>query len=112
MKKLNRIIAALLIAVSLLALAACAKFDPDAPIEGLIEIQPQYVGEKVYDTQHEFKKSDFELTAVYEGTKSEKVTNFTWECIGMSTGVYVITFKYGGITNDLYVNCEMNFYAD
>lgn len=113
MKKLNRIIALAIVALSLLTLVACNNTDSsDKPIEGLLAIQPEYVGDPVMDTTHEFKKSDFEVTAIFTNNVSKKITDFDFEVGGMSDGVYVINFKYGGQENDLYVKCEMDFFSD
>ena len=113
MKKLNRIIALAILAVLLLSLAACNKIgSSDEPIDGLIAIQPQYIGEKVYDTQHTFSKSDFKLIAVFDNNTSREVTDFTFENEGMMGGVYIVSFKYGGLENEVYVDCEMDFFAD
>ena len=113
MKKLNRIIALAIVALSLLALVACnSAGSSNEQIEGLIAIQPEYIGDPVMDTTHEFKKSDFEVTAVFTNNISKKVTNFEFEVQGMADGVYVINFKYGDQENDLYVKCEMDFFSD
>lgn len=114
MKKQNRIISLTLTLIFILSASAvlmgCNKNSSNTPIKGLIAIQPEYVGEPVTDTQHEFKKSDFKLIGVFENNVSAHVTDFEFEVREMSNGYYIIDFYYGGQENELYVPCTMNFF--
>ena len=110
MKKFHIIGLILLAALMLTALIGCEKEAGDKPIDGLLEIMPQYIGETVTDTTHEFKKSDFKVLAVFTNNITKEVTDYTFEQDGMIYGSYVIHFSYGGVENDLYVECDMNFF--
>ena len=113
MKLFTRIMAGAVAAVSLLALISCTKSEPGhvgEELEGLIAIQPEYVGEEVTSTDHEFKKEDFKLTAVFTENHSEEVEDFAWEIKGMAQGVYLIDFYYYNADNELYVPVNMEFF--
>lgn len=114
MKKRNRIISfalTLIFILSAAALTGCSENkNTDAPIKGLLAIQPQYVGETVTDTQHEFTKSDFKVIGVFENNVSAYVTDYKFEVREMANGYYIIDFYYGGQENELYVPCTMNFF--
>ena len=113
MKTCKKIISLILVSVMLFSLSACAENGKgnktDEKLPGLLAIQPDYVGEPVTETNHEFKKSDFKVTAVFENY-SEEVTGFTFELDRIAMGVYIIHFYYGGEENELYVPIEMNFF--
>lgn len=115
-KKITAAIAAILtLLLALTAMAGCEKKEDgetitNTPIEGLISIQPMYVGEPVTDTQHEFKKSDFQVIGAFKNNVSLVVTDFQYEIKEMAGGHYIITFYYGGQDNELYVPIEMNFF--
>ncbi len=114
MKKRDRIISLALTLIFILSAAALTGCSKDkntaAPIKGLLAIQPEYAGEPVTDTQHEFKKSDFKVIGVFENNVSTYVTDFEFEIREMANGYYIIDFYYGGQENELYVPCEMNFF--
>ena len=115
MKRIKRIISGVLVLIVLTALVGCTAKTPTTDeetkvLDGLLEIQPIYIGEAVKTTDHEFKKSDFTVYAIFEGNVSRQVDDYTFEVAGMAGGVYLIDFYYGGITNELYVKIDMNFY--
>ena len=108
MKTINKVIALALAALLFtFTLVGCS----GGADEDLIAIQPEYVGEDVYDTQHTFKKSDFELTAIYKNNVSRKVTDFKYEVEGMKSGVYIVNFEYGGQENSLFIECKFDFFS-
>lgn len=82
----------------------------DEPMDGLIAIQPIYVGKPVTETNHEFKKSDFKVYAVFTGSQTVTVDDFEFEIKEMNEGYYILTFYYGGQDNELYVPCDINFF--
>lgn len=113
MKKITRIIAGVIAVVALAALVSCSEKENQTgtqTLDGLIAIQPEYVGETVTDTQHEFKKSDFKVTAVFKGNVSRLIEDYTFEVKGMAQGIYLVDFYYYDQENELYVPIDMNFY--
>ena len=110
---MKKIISLLFAGLALLALVSCTAKNggDDAVLDGLIAIQPQYVGETVSDTTHTFKKSDFDVTAVFKNNYSRTIEDYTFEVEGMTSGVYVINFYYGGVKNELYVPVELDFFG-
>ena len=95
---MKKIIAMLLALVMLVfTLASCGK-----EIIGLV---PLYVGEDVYDENHEFKAEDFSVWVVYE--ESQVITkDFKFEVLGINDGAYVIEVSYKDWTNVTYVDIK------
>lgn len=70
--------------------------------DGIVGIVPFYVGETVYDENHEFKAEDFSVWVSYED--GQKLTeDFTFEVIDCSDGVYTIEITYKDWVNQTFV---------
>jgi len=112
MKKriLSAVLAGLMLLFTAFALLGCEEKTNDEPIEGLLAIQPIYIGEELSDTNHKFTKDEFTVTAVYTGDRSEEITDYTFELLFMDEGYYVVEFSYGGETNNCYIPCNVDFY--
>lgn len=79
--------------------------------EGLLAIQPVYVGETVTDTKHTFKPEDFQVTAIYTGNESKQITDFTLEITELKDGYYTALIAWNGLEEECYVPLEMDIYA-
>ena len=86
----------------MLAMVSCGK--------KVLALTPAYRGETVTELDHEFKKEDFYVYAVYTDGTDGEVTDFDMEVKGMDAGFYIIEFTYKGFTEESYVKCNLPIY--
>jgi len=77
--------------------------------EEVLGILPSYTGLPVTTTDYEFTKEDFYVLANY-ANRDEAIEDYEFHVDSMKDGYFILHFSYKGVTNLLYVKCEVPIY--
>lgn len=103
MRRILLLVFALFLSLASLFLVSCDK-------RKAISIIPNYLGEDVTDTKHEFKKEDFRVIIAYSDGTDEERDDYTFTVNGIEDGYYIIEFAFEELTNICPVKCTPALY--